>query len=87
MPAVALKPMHLQQPGGAAIEISIGPLLRSGLSDYLEGGERYTLLETLNRFFLPAGLDVKFSVQLPVEKMNMSLTKGEEPVLGYSSVL
>ena len=73
--------------GEPAIEINIGPLLRSGLSDYLEGGERYTLLETLNRFFLPAGLDVKFSVQLPVEKMNMSLTKGEEPVLGYSSVL
>jgi len=73
--------------GEPAIEVNIGPLLRSGLSDYLEGGERYMLLETLTRFFLPAGLEVKISVQLPVEKMNMTLTRGEEPVLGYSSIL
>lgn len=73
--------------GDPRIEITVGPLLHSAISDYLEGGERYTLMETLNQFFLPAGLDVSLMVQLPVEKMNMSLIEGEGPVLGYSSVL
>lgn len=73
--------------GDLRIEINIGPLLHSKLSDYLEGGERYSLMTTLNQFFLPAGLEVYVTVHLPVEKMNMSLIEGEEPVLGYSSVL
>ncbi len=73
--------------GDPRIEINVGPLLHSKLCDYLEGGDRYTLMATLNQFFLPAGLDVNLTVHLPAEKMNMLLKEGEEPVLGYSSIL
>lgn len=73
--------------GEPTIEMEIGPLMYSQIADYLEGGNRFVLIETFNRFFMPAGIDVNISVRLPVEKMNMALIKGEEPILGYSSVL
>ena len=73
--------------GDPSVKVEIGPLLHSRVMDYLEGGNRYILMETFNRFFMPAGLDITLSVQLPVDKMNMWLVKGEEPVLGYSTVL
>lgn len=73
--------------GDPGIEIAVGPLMYSQVTDYLEGGNRFTLMETFNRFFIPAGVDVKLSVQLPVEKMNMRLSEEQSSVLGYSCVL
>ena len=69
------------------IEFIIGPLQRSGISDYLEAGSRFELLETFSRFFVPAGLDIEFSVRLSVEKQNMHMEMENAPVLGFSSVL
>jgi len=69
------------------IEFVIGPLQRSKVTDYLEGGNRFLLLETFSRFFVPAGLDIEFAINVNVEKQNMILEKGNSPVLGYSSVL
>jgi hypothetical protein len=70
-----------------AIEIVIGPLIYSRVGDYLKGGERYGLLETFTRFFVPAGVDTEVTIAVPEEKQSMTLEKGKEPVLGYSSVL
>lgn len=73
--------------GDFIIEIVIGPLKKSNISDYLEGGNRFVLLQTFNRFFIPAGTDSIITLKVPHEKQHMSLQKGTEPVLGYSSVL
>jgi hypothetical protein len=69
------------------IEFVIGPLQRSRVSDYLEGGNLFDLLSTFSRFFVPAGLDIEFSIRLPEEKQNMIMEAEDGPVLGYSSVL
>ena len=69
------------------IEIVIGPLIYSRVGDYLKGGDRNVLLETFIRFFVPAGVDAQIVIDVPVEKQNMTLGKGKEPILGYSSVL
>ncbi|MBC8033522.1 MAG: type VI secretion system baseplate subunit TssG [Chitinophagaceae bacterium] len=69
------------------LEIEIGPLKYSKVSDYIEGGRRFSLIETFNRFFIPAGVDVKVSIVVAEEEQSMLLEKGAEPVLGYSSVL
>lgn len=69
------------------IEFTIGPLQRSDISDYLEAGSRFELLETFSRFFVPAGLDIEFSIRLSVEKQNMNMEMENAPVLGFSSVL
>ncbi len=70
-----------------AIEIVIGPLIYSRVGDYLKGGGRNSLLETFIRFFVPAGVDTEVIITVPEEKQNMTLAKGKEPILGYSSVL
>ena len=87
------------------IEIKIGPLKNSKVKEYLEGGTRKLLIETFNRFFIPAGVDVIISVHLTqeeegdanedmfqkvdrmLERVDMLLESGAEPILGYSSVL
>ena len=69
------------------ILIEIGPIKSSQVKDYLEGGKRSILMETFNRFFLPVGVDVTVSIKVPMEKQDMMLEKGAEPVLGYSTVL
>ncbi len=69
------------------IDIEIGPLQTSPITDYLEGGNRYVLIETFIRFFIPVGVETMVSVKVPVEKQHMVIAKDEEPVLGYSSYL
>ncbi|HEX9513131.1 MAG TPA: type VI secretion system baseplate subunit TssG [Puia sp.] len=69
------------------IEIVIGPLVYSRVGDYLEGGDRNSLLETFTKFFVPAGVDYRIVVEVPEDRQNMTLAKGREPILGYSSVL
>ena len=69
------------------LEFMIGPLQRTKVSDYLEGGILYDLLSTFGQFFVPAGLDIEFSIRLPEEQRNMVMKADGEPVLGYSSVL
>ena len=69
------------------LEFVIGPLQRTKVPDYLEGGSLYDLLNTYTRFFVPAGLDIEFSIRVPEEQRNMIMNKDEGPVLGYSSVL
>ncbi len=69
------------------VECMIGPLVGSRLQDYLEGGRRFSLLQTFERFFIPAGVDMKLTVLLPEERQHMVLRAGEEPLLGFSSVL
>ncbi|MEO6963631.1 MAG: type VI secretion system baseplate subunit TssG [Puia sp.] len=69
------------------IELVIGPLEGSRISDYLEGGNRFELLDVFRRFFIPAGIDVEFNVKLHKEKENMTMETGNFPILGYSSVL
>ena len=69
------------------IAITIGPLIYSRVGDYLEGGARNSLLATFTRFFVPAGVDAQIVITVPEDKQNMTLAKGREPILGYSSVL
>jgi hypothetical protein len=69
------------------MEWIIGPLVGSRVQDYLRGGRRHSLLETFTRFFIPAGVDTKLTILLPEERQHMSLRPGQEPLLGFSSVL
>ncbi len=73
--------------GTPYIDIEIGPLKSSHIADYLQGGSRYVLLETFNRFFIPAGVDTVVSVKVKPEKLNMVMREKDGPVLGYSSIL
>jgi len=68
-------------------DIEIGPLKKSRVADYLEGGNRYVLLETFNRFFIPAGVDSIVSVKVKTGNLDMVLQEKDGPVLGYSSIL
>jgi predicted component of type VI protein secretion system len=69
------------------IEWTIGPLAGSRVHDYLAGGRRHSLLETFTRFFIPAGVYTELRILLPDERQHMVLRAGQEPILGYSSVL
>ena len=69
------------------VEIEIGPLKYSHVTDYLEGGGRYALIEAFNRFFIPAGVDTLVTIKVVNEKQHMIIEKNFEPVLGYTSFL
>lgn len=73
--------------GDHFVEIVIGPLLHSSVTDYLEGGERNVLMQTFNSFFMPAGADVILTIKPPVEKMHMVLENEEKSILGYTTIL
>ncbi|MEO5682173.1 MAG: type VI secretion system baseplate subunit TssG [Chitinophagaceae bacterium] len=73
--------------GTPYFDIAIGPLNASQITDYLEGGSRFVLLETFNRFFIPAGIDTVLSVKPAPAALHMVLGEKESPVLGYSSIL
>lgn len=67
--------------------IEIGPLQRSHVREYLEGGHRALVLETFNRFFIPVGIDIVVNVLVSPEKRHITLSKEAEPILGYSTYL
>ena len=69
------------------IELIIGPLVGSRVQDYLEGGRRHSLMQTFNSFFIPMGVETKVTILLPDERQHMTLRPGQEPLLGFSSVL
>lgn len=71
------------------LEFSIGPLQRSEVHDYLEGGNKYAFLNAFYRFFIPVDADVVTVIEAADEKKNMHLKpdKGQEPALGYSTYL
>ncbi|HLZ88739.1 MAG TPA: type VI secretion system baseplate subunit TssG, partial [Puia sp.] len=65
----------------------IGPLAASEVSGYLPGGDRYAVIETFNRLFVPAEADVETEIEIDRTTLEMRLEVGMEPVLGYSSIL
>lgn len=65
----------------------IGPLQKSTVTGYLEGGMQYLLLETFNRFFAPAEADIITEIAIQKESGSMCFDSEEQPVLGYTSVL
>lgn len=82
------------------IEIKIGPLKNSRMKEYIGGGKRAEVIDTFNRFFIPAGLDVFVSIELAHETTGMTglkeetyvegdmiLEQGAEPILGFSTIL
>jgi hypothetical protein len=69
------------------LQLTIGPLQNSQVTDYLEGGNRYEFLATFYRFFIPVGADVQMQMEVRAEEMNMHLAAESPPLLGYSSVL
>ncbi|MBC7903706.1 MAG: type VI secretion system baseplate subunit TssG, partial [Gemmatimonadaceae bacterium] len=67
--------------------IEIGPLKNSRIQDYLPKNNRYLLIETFKRFFVPAGVETTVNILVSKEKQQIKLSKGEEAVLGFSSYL
>lgn len=65
----------------------IGPLQKSPVTGYLEGGMQHLLLETFNRFFAPAEADIITEIDIQKERGSMCFDGEEQPVLGYTSVL
>jgi predicted component of type VI protein secretion system len=69
------------------IELAIGPLQHSQITEYLVSGSRYGLLQTFTRFFIPAGVETSYAIQVAPEDRHMKMVQGAEPVLGYSSYI
>jgi hypothetical protein len=69
------------------IEWSIGPLEASTVQDYLEGGQRYRLMETFTRFFVPAGVDTSLVIRVDPGQRQMVLGDQQGAILGYSCEL
>ncbi|GGB00712.1 type VI secretion system baseplate subunit TssG [Puia dinghuensis] len=65
----------------------IGPLAATEVTAYLPGGDRYAVIETFNRFFVPAEADTETELEIDRATLEMQLEPGREPVLGYSSIL
>jgi hypothetical protein len=71
----------------AGVEWVIGPLQTSHPTDYLEGGNRFVLMETFSRFFVPAGIDTRLDILVDAASSDMVLGSDEGAVLGYSCML
>ena len=69
------------------VELAIGPLQHSQIPEYLVNGSRYGLLQTFKRFFIPAGVETSYAIQVAPEDRHMKMVRGAEPVLGYSSYI
>jgi len=69
------------------LEIAVGPLKNSDITEYLEGGQRKLLIDTFAGFFIPAGVEIIITVNVAYERQHMTINKSNCPVLGYSSVL
>lgn len=65
----------------------VGPLQRTPVTGYLEGGQQHLLLDTFNRFFAPAEADIIIEIAIQKESGSMCFSSEEQPVLGYTSVL
>ncbi|MBN9384134.1 MAG: type VI secretion system baseplate subunit TssG [Chitinophagaceae bacterium] len=65
----------------------IGPLEQEKVSAYLPEGDRYIVLETFNRFFVPAEAGTVTEIEIDRTRTEMRLEPGNEPLLGYSSIL
>lgn len=65
----------------------IGPLQQEKISAYLPGGQRYVVIETFNRFFVPAEAGTETQIEIDRTTAGMRLEPGNEPLLGYSSLL
>ena len=65
----------------------IGPLPAAEVSSFLPGGDQYAIIETFNRFFVPAEADTETRIEIDRTTGEMQLAPGNEPVLGYSSQL
>ena len=68
------------------IEWCIGPLVHSHIGDYLEGGRRSVLMETITRFFVPVGVDVSLVILTHPERSQLVLDDGQGAILGYSTL-
>jgi predicted component of type VI protein secretion system len=66
---------------------TIGPLEQGNVSACLPGGALYTVLETFNRFFVPAEASTETEITIDMQTAGMILGPGREPILGYSSML
>jgi len=71
----------------AVLEIAVGPLKNSEITEYLEGGQRKILIDTFASFFIPAGVQIIITVNVAYERQHMTIHRANGPVLGYSSVL
>lgn len=69
------------------LEFTIGPLKKSGVTEYLEGGKRFHFLQTFYGFFVPAIADIITKIEVSTEEKAMELKADKEPILGYSSAL
>lgn len=70
------------------IEVSIGPLQNSFVSDYISGGLYDEFLTVFYRFFMPADADIATTVVVDKKKQTLLVDTGENAaILGYSMVL
>jgi hypothetical protein len=70
-----------------AYAYAIGPLAATEVNSFLPGGDRYAIIETFNRFFVPAEADTETQIEIDRTTLEMRLEPGCEPVLGYSCLL
>lgn len=70
-----------------AYKYVIGPLPAEKVAAYLPNGNRYAIIETFNRFFVPVEADTEIQLEIDKTSPGTKLEKGKEPLLGYSSML
>ncbi|HEY4111047.1 type VI secretion system baseplate subunit TssG [Puia sp.] len=73
--------------GYPVYQYAIGPVAGAEVSSFLPGGGRYAVIETFNRFFVPAEADTGMEIAIDRSTVEMRLEAGREPVLGYSTEL
>jgi hypothetical protein len=73
--------------GDLYIEIIVGPLRRSTVTEFLPGGSKAALVDIFNSFFMQAGIDTKLTI-IPNEGTDrFSLGTSQGSVLGVSTLL
>ena len=75
-------------PEEPTLTVTIGPLKKTLLKDYLQDGVRRKFIETFYSFFLPASLEVNTRIQVQEDNINFMLGSLEEDArLGYTTQL
>lgn len=69
------------------LSYNIGPLKKSKVVDYIQGGTKALVIETFNNYFLPVETDVDIDIAIDNRNKGMSFEEGSEAILGYASIL
>ncbi len=73
---------------GYTMQFDIGPLMNSGINDYLKNGRILNFLKCFFGYFVPVEFDISTKIHISAEKQGFTLEPaGEGAVLGYKTAV